>query len=40
MMDSQERFVASGPVRIWTDRTGDPAHPAVLMIQGKAAQAG
>lgn len=39
MRDTEERFVASGPLRIWTERAGDPAHPAVLMIMGSAAQA-
>ena len=30
--------MASGPLRIWTERVGDPARPAVLMIMGSAAQ--
>lgn len=38
MMDAHERFVTSGPLRIWTERTGDPRHPAVLLIMGSAAQ--
>jgi pimeloyl-ACP methyl ester carboxylesterase len=33
-----ERFVASGPLRIWTERIGDPGRPAVLMVMGSAAQ--
>ncbi|GAA2557107.1 alpha/beta fold hydrolase [Winogradskya consettensis] len=37
-METQERFVASGPVRLWTERAGDPGHPAVLLIMGSAAQ--
>lgn len=28
----------SGPLRIWTERAGDPGLPAVLMIMGSAAQ--
>jgi pimeloyl-ACP methyl ester carboxylesterase len=39
MVDGEERFVASGPLRIWTERFGDPGRPAVLMIMGSAAQA-
>ncbi|MEU8819780.1 alpha/beta fold hydrolase [Actinoplanes sp. NPDC048796] len=38
MADTHERFVASGPLRIWTERTGDPSRPAVLMVMGSAAQ--
>jgi alpha-beta hydrolase superfamily lysophospholipase len=38
MLDAHERFVASGPLRIWTDRVGDPELPAVLMVMGSAAQ--
>lgn len=38
MVERQERFVASGPLRIWTERIGDPARPAVLMVMGSAAQ--
>ncbi|GAA0524045.1 alpha/beta fold hydrolase [Paractinoplanes ferrugineus] len=38
MVDLRERFVASGPLRIWTERIGDPGLPAVLMIMGQAAQ--
>jgi pimeloyl-ACP methyl ester carboxylesterase len=33
-----ERVVASGPLRIWTERIGDPGLPAVLMVMGSAAQ--
>jgi pimeloyl-ACP methyl ester carboxylesterase len=35
---AHERFVASGPLRIWTERIGDPDLPAVLMVMGSAAQ--
>ncbi|MFG1969143.1 alpha/beta fold hydrolase [Nonomuraea fuscirosea] len=38
MLDTHERFVTSGPLRIWTERAGDPERPAVLMIMGSAAQ--
>jgi len=38
MVDAHERFVASGPLRIWTERIGDPGLPAVLMIMGQGAQ--
>jgi pimeloyl-ACP methyl ester carboxylesterase len=38
MVDADERFVASGPLRIWTERAGDPRLPAVLMVMGSAAQ--
>jgi pimeloyl-ACP methyl ester carboxylesterase len=38
MLDAQERFVASGPLRIWTERIGDPGLPAVLMVVGSGAQ--
>jgi pimeloyl-ACP methyl ester carboxylesterase len=30
--------VASGPLRIWTERVGDPGLPAVLMVMGSGAQ--
>ncbi|WP_250034565.1 alpha/beta fold hydrolase [Paractinoplanes maris] len=33
-----ETFVTSGPLRLWTERTGDPDRPAVLLIMGSAAQ--
>jgi pimeloyl-ACP methyl ester carboxylesterase len=32
-------FAANGEVRIWFDRTGDPAHPAVLLLNGAGKQA-
>ncbi|NJP95638.1 alpha/beta fold hydrolase [Nonomuraea sp. FMUSA5-5] len=35
---AHERYVPSGPLRIWTERIGDPERPAVLMIMGSAAQ--
>src|SRR3954468_4932437 len=38
MLDAHQRFVASGPLRIWTERVGDPELPAVLMVMGSAAQ--
>ncbi len=38
MLDVHERYVTSGPLRLWTERTGDPARPAVLMVMGSAAQ--
>ena len=38
MVDAHERFVASGPLRIWTERAGEPGLPAVLMVMGSAAQ--
>jgi pimeloyl-ACP methyl ester carboxylesterase len=38
MLDAHERFVASGPLRIWTERFGDPGLPAVLMVMGSGAQ--
>ncbi|XVU22841.1 alpha/beta fold hydrolase [Actinoplanes sp. CA-054009] len=38
MVDRHEQFVSSGPLRIWTERTGDPGLPAVLLIMGSAAQ--
>src|SRR3954454_19516694 len=38
MLDAHERFVVSGPLRIWTERVGDPGLPAVLMVMGAAAQ--
>jgi hypothetical protein len=34
MLDADERFVGSGPLRIWTERVGDPGLPAVLMVMG------
>jgi pimeloyl-ACP methyl ester carboxylesterase len=38
MVEVQERFVPSGPLRIWAERIGDPRLPAVLLIMGSAAQ--
>jgi hypothetical protein len=35
MVEVVERFVGSGPLRIWAERAGDPAHPAVLMVMGR-----
>lgn len=31
-------FVTAGPLRLWTERTGNPGHPAVLLIAGASAQ--
>jgi pimeloyl-ACP methyl ester carboxylesterase/catechol 2,3-dioxygenase-like lactoylglutathione lyase family enzyme len=31
-------FVRSGPLTLWTERFGDPTHPAILLIMGAAAQ--
>lgn len=31
-------FVTSGPLRLWTERIGNPDHPAVLLIAGASAQ--
>jgi pimeloyl-ACP methyl ester carboxylesterase len=33
-----ETFVRSGPLTLWTERFGDPADPAVLLVMGSAAQ--
>jgi pimeloyl-ACP methyl ester carboxylesterase len=33
-----ETFVTSGPLRLWTERIGNPDHPAVLLIAGASAQ--
>lgn len=33
-----ETFVTSGPLRLWTERIGDPDRPAVLLVAGSAAQ--
>jgi pimeloyl-ACP methyl ester carboxylesterase len=33
-----ETFVTSGPLRLWTERSGDPDRPAVLLIAGSSAQ--
>lgn len=33
-----ESFVTSGPLRLWTERTGDPDAPALLLIAGASAQ--
>jgi pimeloyl-ACP methyl ester carboxylesterase len=38
MADTRELFVPSGPLRLWTERIGDPRLPAVLLIMGSAAQ--
>jgi pimeloyl-ACP methyl ester carboxylesterase len=37
MLKAEERFITSGPVRLWTERIGDPDHPAVLLIMGSGA---
>ncbi|GIE37904.1 alpha/beta fold hydrolase [Actinoplanes lobatus] len=33
-----ETMVTAGPLRLWTERTGDPGDPAVLLIMGSSAQ--
>ena len=33
-----ETFVAAGPLQLWTERTGNPDHPAVLLVMGSSAQ--
>ncbi|MEV4622185.1 alpha/beta fold hydrolase [Asanoa sp. NPDC049573] len=38
MLETRERFVPSGPLRLWTERSGDPDDPPVLLIMGSAAQ--
>ena len=38
MLDARERFVASGPLQIWTEAVGSPTLPVVLLIAGSAAQ--
>ncbi|MEV4476223.1 alpha/beta fold hydrolase [Nonomuraea salmonea] len=38
MTRAHERYVDSGPVRIWTERIGKPDDPAVVMVMGSAAQ--
>jgi hypothetical protein len=35
---TEEKFVASGRVHLWTERSGDPGTPAVLLIMGTSAQ--
>lgn len=35
---SEEKFVISGDLRLWTERIGDPGDPAVLLIMGTSAQ--
>ncbi|RZS90873.1 pimeloyl-ACP methyl ester carboxylesterase [Motilibacter rhizosphaerae] len=37
-MRAEERYVAAGPLRLWTERTGEPDLPAVLLVAGSAAQ--
>ncbi|TCC46980.1 alpha/beta fold hydrolase [Kribbella pittospori] len=38
MLETQERFVTSGRLRLWTERAGRPDHPPLLLIMGSAAQ--
>lgn len=33
-----ETFVPAGPLRLWTERTGNPDDPAVLLVAGSSAQ--
>jgi pimeloyl-ACP methyl ester carboxylesterase len=35
---TEEKFVASGEMRLWTERSGRPVDPAVLLIMGTSAQ--
>lgn len=35
---AEERFITSGEVRLWSERTGSPDDPAVLLIMGTSAQ--
>jgi pimeloyl-ACP methyl ester carboxylesterase len=35
---SEEKFIASGQLRLWTERSGNPGSPAVLLIMGTSAQ--
>jgi pimeloyl-ACP methyl ester carboxylesterase len=35
---TEEKFVASGRVHLWTERSGNPGDPAVLLIMGTSAQ--
>lgn len=37
-VDGRERFVASGAVRLWTERVGDAGLPTILLIAGSGAQ--
>ncbi|MEV4757385.1 alpha/beta fold hydrolase [Micromonospora sp. NPDC049559] len=39
MSVTDERYVNSGELRLWTERSGDPNHPSTLLIMGTAAQA-
>jgi len=36
--NSEETFVVSGALRLWTQRFGDRAHPTVLLVMGTSAQ--
>ena len=38
MVTDNGRFIASGDLRLWTERFGDPRDPAVLLIMGTSAQ--
>lgn len=35
---TEEKFIASGEVRLWAERSGSPGDPAVLLIMGTSAQ--
>src|SRR5690606_28809872 len=37
--DREVKYVSSGGLRLWTERFGDAAHPAVLLIMGTSSQA-
>ncbi|NMO55271.1 alpha/beta fold hydrolase [Actinoplanes sp. TBRC 11911] len=38
MLETHERFVTSGPLKLWTERIGDADHPPLLLIAGSGAQ--
>ena len=38
MNAAEEKFIASGEVRLWAERIGSPDDPAVLLIMGTSAQ--
>jgi pimeloyl-ACP methyl ester carboxylesterase len=39
MLTGDEKFVRSGPLTLWTERFGNPAHPTILLIMGTSTQA-
>ncbi|WP_431921895.1 alpha/beta fold hydrolase [Micromonospora wenchangensis] len=38
MLTGEEKFVRSGPVRLWTERFGHPDDPTVLLVMGTSTQ--